>query len=55
MINMTKDDEYRWMVRINIEDSEWLKSFLAQSTNGKNTKRLAWLRIVGLIETWDIS
>ena len=54
-MNMTKDDEYRWMARINVENSEWLKSFLVQSTNSEDTKRLAWLRIVGLIETWNIS
>lgn len=54
-MNITKDFEYRWIVRVNIENSGWLKSFLAKPTSDKNVKRLAWLRLVGLIETWDIS
>lgn len=55
IMNITKDCEYKWIARISVENLSWLKSFLTQPTSNKNVKRLAWLRLVGLIETWDIS
>jgi len=50
---MTKDYEYRWMARVNAVNLEWLESFLTGPHN-ECSKRLAWLRLMGLIETWDI-
>ncbi|KKK84143.1 hypothetical protein LCGC14_2786320 [marine sediment metagenome] len=54
-MNITKDLEYKWIARINVENLKWLKSLSTKSMNSENTKRLVWLRLVGLIETWDVS
>lgn len=54
-MNITKDFEYTRIVRANVENSAWLESFLIQSNYCENTKRLAWLRLMGLIETWDMT
>ena len=52
--SMTKDSEYRWIAETNTLNREWLKSFL-ERPNDSNLKHLAWLRCIGLVETWDLT
>ncbi len=52
---MNKEEEYAWIVMMNVDNSEWLISFLTTGLHKKNTRRLAWLRLLGLMETWDIT
>lgn len=52
---MNKEEEYAWIVMIDVHSSKWLASFLTTELHKKDIKRLAWLRLMGLIETWDIT
>lgn len=51
---MDKEEQYAWIVIMNVDNLEWLTSFLTTELHKKSTRRLAWLRLMGLIETWDM-
>ena len=53
---MNKEEEYRWIATLSAANARWLAFFLEREREwSKSKKRLAWLRIMGLIETWDIA
>ena len=48
------EETYRELVRTTSEYREYFASYLKHSPAEKYKRRLIWLRLLGLIETWDM-
>lgn len=46
------EETYRELVRITIEHKIYFLDYIKYSDADKNKKRLIWLRLMGLIDTW---
>lgn len=49
---MTDEETYRELVRTTCEHQEHFANYVMNHSAEKCRKRLIWLRLMGLIETW---
>jgi len=49
---MTDEETYRELVRITIRHKIYFLDYMRYGEANKQSKRLMWLRLMGLIDTW---